>query len=223
MNPQASQEDLEIRNEIVEWSKDAKNEVIDKLSKNVKSYVRKRKKQFLANLEQLNDIDIEAENTVVAIRDKEYKLSQIIDNAFEPIIKQVGFMKQMSPENLLLMFDYFRECVRELNKNAFYVPTKEDFCRLIGVSTSKFTQLKNSQSADMREVCLQVEDYISSYLSQAVFSNKIKEVYTIFTQKASLGRRDNDPVQLNNFTQTNNIVTDEEVKALLGKFNIKQD
>ena len=59
MNPQASQEDLEIRNEIVEWSKDAKNEVIDKLSKNVKSYVRKRKKQFLANLEQLNDIDIE--------------------------------------------------------------------------------------------------------------------------------------------------------------------
>ena len=75
----------------------------------------------------------------------------------------------------------------------------------------------------MRELCLQIENYISRIVSQGAFTEKIQQQYAIFYQKARMNWRDNDPVQLNAYTQNNTILSADQIKELEKSLGINTD
>lgn len=107
-----------------------------------------------------------------------------------------------------------------MNKTMIVPPTKEQFCSLCGFSTQRFNEIKNTSPSDIREVLLQVEDYICNYLSVGGLTRKISEVSSIFGQKV-LGRKeanDNAPA-----LSTNNIIIgDSAFNELCNKFGISE-
>ena len=214
--PQVSKELKTKRNKVVEVTKEAQKELFDKKIADLPKYIQKRKEQFIDELKQYN-LAKEDEEGLIVIDDKGFQRMELIEHAFEPLIRGYGYKPIYSVENLSLVFDYFRELVIELNKGGIYVPTKEDFCSLMGVSTEKFSDLKNSNSPEMRELCMQVENYISRIISQGAFTEKIQQQYATFYQKARMNWRDNDPVQFNNLTVNNTITNDEKLKELREK------
>ena len=72
---------------------------------------------------------------------------------------------------------------------------------------------------DMREICCRIEDYLAKITTQAGLTRQASESMSIFTLKSSYGRRDNDPVNVTNYTQNNTVITDEELRKKLEKIS----
>ena len=207
----------EKQNEVVELTQEAKIELIEKMKADLPNFIQKRKEEFVKQLEAYELAEIR--DTDIVINKKKLPLMTVTEFAFEPLVLHYGTEPKYNSAQISLMFDYYRHCIVELNKIELYPPTKEDFCRLMGISTEMFKRLKNGYSMEINEVLLQIEDYIARWYTQAGLTDKIKEITGIFYQKSSLGRRDNDPVQINNFTQNNTVVSDSEYQDLLRKYS----
>jgi len=207
------------RNNTIIATSQAQLKLIDEMQKKLPEYIENRKMKFIEALKEYDIVEFGEDETVL-LDNKLFPLSEIITYSFEPIAKIASSIPTYTPDNLSIMFDFYKYCTVELNKIKPYAPTKEDFCRLLGISTNRFKDLKNSNSMEMREVCLQLEDYISSFLTQSAIQGGTEQNYTIFIQKASLGRRDSDPIQLNNNVQHNTILSDQ---ALIDKMNKYKD
>lgn len=201
----------------LQMTSEAKQLLFDKQRENLPKFIKKRQKEFVKLLEDYKIATIEGDQ--IDINGTSMNVLELTDRCFDPILYDISPSKKYSADQLTIIFDYYRNCCRELNKTTTYVPNKEDFCRLLGVSTDYFERLKYSNIIEMREVVARIKDWISSHISQGAFQEKIEKNYSIFYQKASLGRRDNDPIQVNNFTQNNTIVPEEQFKELLSKYS----
>lgn len=213
-----AKESVEQNNEITIFGDNLRVQLLQKKQKGLKRYIKRRKMEFLVELEKYG-LAKEEENEIIDFKEKKLPLMQLTERLFEPLINVVGMSPEYSAENIVMLFDFFRECVNEINKNQLYVPQKEDFCSLCGFSTQKFSQLKNAGSSDMREVCCRIEDYLAKITTQAGLTRQSSESMAIFTLKSSYGRRDNDPVNVTNYTQNNTVITDEELRKKLEKIS----
>lgn len=203
------------RNAITLLTGQAKLELLEQLQEKLPEYIQERKTKFVEQLENAGLAVIDEDS--ITIQNSVFPMADLLDNAFEPIIKVPGSTPTYSPDKLSLLFDYFRYCVVKINEHKPYAPTKEDFCRLVGMSTNRFSDLKNSNSLEMREVCFQIEDYISSFLSQAAIKGDIEQQYTMFLQRATLGKSDQN-ITINSNVQNNTVITDKELIELMNKY-----
>lgn len=210
---------MEEQNEIVELTNFAEQQLIEKKKADLPKYIRKRKKQFIKELQEYN-IARTSEDEDVIIADKTIPMLDLIDNCFAPFIKNYGTAPQYSAKELNIIFDYFKECIKEMNKTQIVPPTKEMFCSLCGMSTTRFTEYKNGSSLEIRELCLRVEDFIANYLSVSGLTRKTDTVTGIFIQKSSLGRKEaTEPQQVVN--NNNLVLSDSEFAELLNKYSVK--
>lgn len=211
--------EMEKQNEIVEITNLAQQELIEAKKKDLPKYIKKRKKQFIKELVAYN-IAHQVDDEEMQILSKTLPLVEITDKCFEPFIKNFGIAPQYSASELSLIFDYFKDVIKEMNKDQIFPPTKEQFCQLCGFSTTKFTEYKNGSSSEIREIMLQVEDYIANYLNIGGLTRKTDTVTGIFIQKSSLGRKEaTEPQQVVN--NNNLVLSDSEFAELLNKYSTK--
>lgn len=208
-------------NEILDFTTTAQESLFLAKRAELPKIIKKRRKQFIKELEDYKIIKVENEeqdNTQYAtIVDKKIPMYELSQHCFDPLIKWTGIIPKYSATELMVIFDYFKECVNEINKTELIPPTKEMFCTLCGISTNIFSQWKNSADAELREVMYQIEDYIANFLTMGGLTRKISEVTGIFIQKSSLGRKEATDVQPL-FQQNNVILQDSMLKDLMEKF-----
>lgn len=208
------------QNEIVELATFAEQQLIEQKKAKLPNFIRKRKKEFIQELQAYN-IAKPTEDDEVIIAEKTIPMLELVDNCFAPFIKDAGIAPQYSAKELSVIFDYYRECIKEMNKYQIVPPTKEMYCSLCGISTETFTKYKNGSSPEIREVCLRVEDFIANYLSVSGLTRKTDTVTGIFIQKSSLGRKEETGPQ--QVTNNNTLVlSDNEFAELLNKYSTKK-
>lgn len=214
----ANEQERRRRNNVWELTEYAKQELVDKKRVELPKYIKKRKKQFIEELKKYNIIQSETDEEV-QIMNKTIPMIDLTDFCFTPFVKVAGVVPDYSASELSIIFDYFKETIREMNKVEIVPPTKEQFCSLCGFSTQRFNELKNTSPTEIREILLQVEDYLCNYLSVGGLTRKISEVSSIFNQKV-LGRK--EAGEQSTPQQTNNIVIGDSAFAeLCSKFGIK--
>ena len=215
----AGKNEVQKRNNIWELSEYARRELMEKKRTELPKYIKKRKKQFVAELEKYNIIQSQTDEEV-QIMNKTLPMIELTELCFSPFVKVAGVVPDYSASELSIIFDYFKECIKHMNKIEIVPPTKEQFCSLCGFSTARFSELKNTSPSDIREILLQVEDYICNYLNVGGLTRKLSEVSSIYQQRV-LGKRDDTVSQ--QAPQTNNIVIGDSAFAeLCGKFGIKE-
>ena len=216
----ANEQERKRRNNVWELTEYAKQELVDKKRVELPKYIKKRKKQFIEELKKYNIIQSETDEEV-QIMNKTIPMIDLTDFCFTPFVKVAGAVPDYSASELSIIFDYFKETIREMNKVEIVPPTKEQFCSLCGFSTQRFNELKNTSPTEIREILLQVEDYLCNYLGIGGLTRKISEVSSIYQQRV-LGKRD-DTASQQSTPQTNNIVIGDSAFAeLCNKFGIKE-
>lgn len=221
----AKKDEVAKRNNVWELSEYARQELMEKKKADLPKYIKKRKKEFVKELEKARIIkpfakeDPDSEELVL-IEGQTLPMLDLTEFCYSPFIKVAGVVPDYSASEFSVIFDYFKECVKEMNKIMIVPPTKEQFCSLCGFSTARFNEIKNTSPADIREILLQVEDYICNYLNIGGLTRKLPEVSTIFGQKV-LGRKeasDNAPAPATN----NIIIGDSAFNELCNKFGISE-
>ena len=98
-----------------------------------------------------------------------------------------GISPKYSNSELVLLFDYYKQFVMEINKYQTYIPSKVDFCSFIGISTNIYNLYRTSDDAERREIIQKIDDYIADIELSLAQQGSIKEITTIFRAKAEHG------------------------------------
>lgn len=92
-----------------------------------------------------------------------------------------------TPEQFRLLFDSYKKAVAMINEKSKtpFIPTKKNFCAYIGISSVTLDNLMyGSNSSELRELAIMVNDYITDTQLTLAQTGKIKEISTIFRSKS---------------------------------------
>lgn len=167
--------------------------ILQDYTENFPAFVEQRRAEFAKLLDNYKDKLLD--NGV-----EEDKLSSVSTLAISralgtPFINAYGASLAYSPEQLIMANDFYWESVSNVvNKGFKYVPTIQEFCSLLGISTLTLIRSYASNTQEqMREAVQIIKDSFSSYYIQCGMKREYSEVMAIFTMKSSLGMRDNEP------------------------------
>jgi len=215
----ANKKEMEKRNEVWEITEYARQQLIEKKKEELPKYIKKRKREFVKELAKYQIMQPEDDENAI-IMNKTIPMLELTDLCFTPFVKVAGQVLNYSASEFMIIFDYFKECIKEMNKIEIIPPTKEQFCQLCGFSTARFNDLKSNGVKEVREVLEQVNDWICNYLSIGGLTRKISEVSSIYQQKV-LGRKEATDVQQS--SQTNNLViSNSDFMELCNKYITKK-
>lgn len=181
------------------------------------AYVEKQKEEFE---KMLHEFCVENENALsdpsLAKKIPTLKLSEYLCKSFVKDLIHIDGRKY-SPAHLRMASDYYWGCVTEITAEGLtYVPTLQQFARLLNISvqTLRQTYLNSSDDA-MRETILMIRDRFVDYYTTRGMTREISEVMSIFMLKAEYNIRDNDTPQtvINNNTISINSDMLEKLKA----------
>lgn len=181
--------------EVMEVGK-AKALIADKFVKDFPKYVEERKGEFG---KALQDYVIECGNALgdptLAGKVPVLRLQEALCKSFvTSTIKIEG--KKYNASHLQIASDYYWECVGEIQEAGFtYVPTLQQFARLLNISMQTLKNYMNSPDEEMRETLLMIRDRFVDYYTSRGMSRQISEVMSIFMLKAEYNIRDNDVPQ----------------------------
>ena len=214
-NAHTTKNQAEKQNRVFDIVSYSQQELMNQKKAQLPRYIKKRKKEFIKELQAYGIAKIEQDD-VVRIMDKTIPLLELSEFCFKPFIKGIGLAPQYTAQELDLVFDYFKECIKEMNKYELFPPLKEQYCQLCGFSTEQFATLKNSSSPEIREVLLRVEDFICNFVHIGGLTGKLEKLNSIFIPK-TLGRKEageQAPVTNNNML----LVSEKEFAELLNKY-----
>lgn len=167
--------------------------ILQDYTENFPAFVEQRRAEFAKLLDNYKDKLLD--NGV-----EEDKLASVSTLAISralgtPFINAYGASLAYSPEQLIMANDFYWESVSNVVSKGFkYVPTIQEFCSLLGISTLTLIRSYASNTQEqMREAVQIIKDSFSSYYIQCGMKREYSEVMAIFTMKSSLGMRDNEP------------------------------
>ena len=99
----------------------------------------------------------------------------------------IGPSPKYSTTELAILFDYYKQFIQEINKKTSYIPTKEDFCSFIGISTHLYNDWKRSDDRERREIMQKIDDYLVDIHLTMAQRGDVKEITSIFRAKAEFG------------------------------------
>ena len=191
---------------------------IEKMKKKLPKYLTDRAKEFSKEFNEYVE-ENSASGDFIPEDGAKIPLLPIVNHTFKPLIRVASVLPDYSADELAMCYDFFVDCTEKLNKTVAFIPTVEDFCRLINISSNKFKEYKTTRTDEaVREICTQVEDYCYAVSIRAGFAGLTEKTLTIFHNKASNSRRDNDPIQNNTFIQNNTVLTESEFNEYARKF-----
>ena len=176
----------EVNHEILQVQ-DYEFEVVSEDIKNLKKFVKSRKKRIKNYY-----MDERFSHILESIQDSSgLNIFAINKYLFEPLLKPSRYVKRYSEIELLIVLEFYQEQMMELNKTNMFPPQLEQYCRLLGISTTTFKkEYLNSSEDELRNAAQQVVDYIASGLSYAGMTRQVDSSSQIFVQKSSLNRTD---------------------------------
>lgn len=185
--PQTNHEILQVQ--------DYEIEVVNADIKQLEKFVKNRKRRIKSYY-----TDERYANILESITDSSgLNIFAINKYLFEPLLKPSRYVKKYSEVELLLVLEFYQEQMLELNKTNLFPPQLEQYCRLLGISTSTFKRdYLNSNDEEMRNAANQVIDYIASGLSYAGMTRQVDSTSQVFVQKSSLGRQDKESSEKQN-------------------------
>lgn len=179
----------EVNHEIIQVQ-DYEVEVIQEDVKEIKKFIKKRKRQIKNYY-----LETEKGQEIVNSLEKSDGLNIFAINKylFEPLLKPSRCVKQYSEIEILIVLEFYQEQMLEINKKTMFPPQLEQYCRLLGISTTVFKkQYINSNNDELRNAAQQVVDYIASGLSFAGMTRQVDSTSQIFAQRSSLNRQDKE-------------------------------
>lgn len=207
--------------EVMEVGK-AKALIADKFVKDFPRYVEERKGEFGRALQRyVAECGEVLRDPTLAGKVPVLRLQEALCKSFvTSTIKIDG--KKYNASHLQIASDYYWECVGEIQEKGFtYVPTLQQFARLLNISMQTLKNYMNSPDEEMRETLLMIRDRFVDYYTSRGMSRQISEVMSIFMLKAEYNIRDNDVPQTvinNNHISISNEALDrlkaEEMKIL---------
>ena len=174
----------------------AKEMITDKFIKEFPRYVEDKKEEFGKALkgyvrecgERLGDASIASKIPVLRIQEALCK--PFMTNAGKNISKRYNAV------HLQMASDFYWESVWKIQEEGFtYVPTLQQFARLMNISVHTLKGYMNNGDEEMRETMLMIRDRFIDYYSSRGMSRQISEVMSIFMLKAEYNIRDNDVPQ----------------------------
>ena len=98
-----------------------KEQMLVEFSKNIPSEITKREQEFMKQLEKFEMAHTNEKGIVVA--GEQFDTADFVDNAFKPIIRVAGMSPKYSADNVYMALDYFKQCVKKINKYLHYTPS----------------------------------------------------------------------------------------------------
>lgn len=98
-----------------------------------------------------------------------------------------GASPKYSNTELAIVFDYYRQCINEINKYKMYLPTKKNFCSFAGISSSQYDNWRKSQDDERADIMQKIDDYITDIQLTSAQNGDIKEISTIYRTKSEHG------------------------------------
>lgn len=208
---------IKANNEMVAVKNHAEQLLIERFTNDFEKFVEERKQEFSDNLVKY-----------VSIHREEIETSYgkvptgVIENYLcTPFIKSITKIPKYNGEKLLIASDFFWDCVSEIEANGInFIPTIQQFCRLIGITYSTFKSYKNHENEDMRNAVEMINDRFTGYYYShfnAMGKKEYSDNMAIFTLKSVFGMNDNSQVQINKFT-FNSTVPNDLVARLSAQF-----
>lgn len=167
--------------------------ILQDYTENFPAFVEQRRAEFAKLLDNYKDKLLD--NGVEEDKLSSVSTLEISRGLGTPFINAYGASLAYSPEQLIMANDFYWESVSNvINKGFKYVPTIQEFCSLLGISTLTLIRSYASNTQEqMREAVQIIKDSFSSYYIQCGMKREYSEVMAIFTMKSSLGMRDNEP------------------------------
>lgn len=214
---------IKANNEMVAVKNHAEQLLIEKFTNDFDKFVDERKADFTSNLKQyVYEHQDEIENSCGRVP------TGVIENYLcTPFIKSITKIPKYNGEKLLIASDFFWDCVSEIESNGInFVPTIQQFCRLIGITYSTFKSYKNHENEDMRNAVEMINDRFTGYYYShfnAMGKKEYSDNMAIFTLKSVFGMNDNSQVQINKFTFNSTVPNDlvARINAQFGYENAK--
>lgn len=176
--------------------KTAKGLMADKFLKDFPKYVKERKAEFGKELTvYVKEVGEVLKDPTLANKVPVLRLQEALCKSFiASTIKIEG--KKYNASHLQIASDYYWECVAEIQEEGFsYVPTLQQFARLLNISVQTLKNYMNDADEEMRETILMIRDRFVDYYTSRGMSRQISEVMSIFMLKAEYNIRDNDVPQ----------------------------
>lgn len=185
-----------VQNKEVKEVGKAKALIADKFVKDFPMYVEERKEEFGRALQRyVSECGEVLHDPTLANKIPVLRLQEALCKSFvTSTIKIEG--KKYNASHLQIASDYYWECVGEIQESGFtYVPTLQQFARLLNISMQTLKNYMNSPDEEMRETLLMIRDRFVDYYTSRGMSRQISEVMSIFMLKAEYNIRDNDVPQ----------------------------
>lgn len=184
---------------------------LQEMKEKLPKYINKRRKEFAKEFQEYKEKN--SFDGQFFPEERKIPMFKVIQHTFRPLIKVAGLSPVYSADEIAIAFDFFVDCVEELNETCPFVPKIEDFTRMINISKKTFERYQNSSSDEnMRNICDKIQDYLVARLADGAFSGQVDRLYAMFHQKSSNKQRDNDPVQNNIMVQNNTIMSDDQYR-----------
>lgn len=198
--------------------KTMKELVGDKFRELLPQYIEERSKEFE---KELNDFKIQNEVLIETSKGKinTYKLSRILS---KPLFINGIAISKLSAYDMMTFSQCYWDCVGLVADTVIYVPTIEQLCSFMSLSTSSFFAYKQSQDPEVREVVQIIFDKFVDYYTVKGMTNELNSIMAMFTMKARYGLRDNDTPQtvVNNYNAS---VPQSSIDELEKRFGISDD
>lgn len=105
-----------------------------------------------------------------------------------------GIQKKYSAEELMIIFQKYKELVAMLSELEEFVPSKENFSAFAGISTVTYNQYKVCNDPSIVETMEVIDDYIKELNLEMSQKRRLDSYTTIFRMKASHGMVEAQPV-----------------------------
>lgn len=143
------------------------------------------KKEYQDNLKE--HMEQRLFDLIYKLKHVDEKLSTIEIKSLISQKNPTGISPKYSVTELAILFDYYKQFIEEINKTHFYLPTKKNFCSFAGISSVTYDDYKHSEDSERREVMQMIDDYITDLQLTSAQNGEIKEISTIFREKAEHG------------------------------------
>lgn len=176
-------------------------------------FIEKRKQEF----EEAYNIFVSVNEKKLMAGDTKLSQGKLSNLLSKPLAAVVGMSAKLSAEDLLTCSQCFWECVSLANESIVYVPSIEQFCGMMGMSSSRLVDYYYSSDRELAEAAEMVKDRFIDYYTVNGMTNRVNSIMAMFTMKARFGLRDNDTPQvvINNTTTTMN---QDDIASLEAKY-----
>lgn len=127
----------------------------------------------------------------------------------------IGNSYKFNTTELVILFEYYKNFILEINKVTPFLPTKKNFCSFIGISSNIYNNWRQSDDEERREIMQMIDDYITDIQLSAAQAGKVKEISTIFRSKAEHGMVEAQaPIVFEHRTEANINKIREQINAI---------